>query len=126
MAEQKYSAFDRELLAAYSAIRHFHFSLEGRPFQLHTDHKPLLTALHRISPPWTARQQGHLAYIAKFTDDLSHVPGVNIPVADTLSRPDPVPPPPPPHWVQMWTSQPACPSAAALAEAQATCPDVGL
>ena len=28
-AQQKYSAFDRELLAAYSAIFHFRFSLEG-------------------------------------------------------------------------------------------------
>ena len=89
-AEQKYSAFDRELLAAYSAIRHFRFSLEGRPFQLHTNHKPLVTALHRISPPWTARQQRHLAYIAEFTAGLRHVPGISNAVADALSRPDPV------------------------------------
>jgi transposase InsO family protein len=124
-AEQKYSAFDRELLAAYSPIRHFCFALEGRPFQLHTDHKPLLTALHRVSPPWTARQQRHLAYIAEFTADLRHVPGVNNAVADALSRPDPVPQPPPTTWVQSvaHTGQPA-PSAAALAEAQAACPDV--
>ena len=125
-AEQKYSAFDRELLAAYSAIRHFRFSLEGRSFQLHTDHKPLLTALHRISPPWTARQQRHLAYIAEFTTDLRHVPGASNAVADALSRPDPVPPPPPPHWVHS-VNQPASqpvPSAAAFAAAQATCPDV--
>jgi len=45
-------------------------------------------------------------------------------VADALSRPDPVPPPPT-TWVQSvaHTGQPA-PSAAALAEAQATCPDI--
>ena len=121
-AEQKYSAFHRELLAAYSAIRHFHFSLEGQSFQLHTDQKPLLTALHRISPPWTARQQRHLAYIAEFTTDLRHVPGASNAVADALSRPDPVPP----HWVHSVdqpASQPVL-SAAAFAEAQATCPDV--
>ena len=29
-AEQNYSAFDRELLAAYLAIRHFRYFLEGR------------------------------------------------------------------------------------------------
>ena len=29
-AESKYSAFDRELLAAYSSIRHFRFLLEAR------------------------------------------------------------------------------------------------
>ncbi len=30
--EKKYSAFDRELLAAYLSIRHFRFMLEGREF----------------------------------------------------------------------------------------------
>ena len=33
-AEKKYSAFDRELLAAYSSIRHFRYMLEGREFML--------------------------------------------------------------------------------------------
>ena len=40
-AKSKYSAFDRELLAAYSSIRHFRFLLEARVFTLFTDHKPL-------------------------------------------------------------------------------------
>ena len=44
-AKSKYSAFDRELLAAYSAICHFRFLLEGRSFTLFTDHKPLTNAL---------------------------------------------------------------------------------
>jgi RNase H-like domain found in reverse transcriptase len=38
-AQMKYSAFDRELLAAYLAVRHFRFLLEGRDFTLFTDHK---------------------------------------------------------------------------------------
>ena len=44
-SEKKYSAFDRELLASYGAIRHFRHFLEGRPFTLYTDHKPLTSAL---------------------------------------------------------------------------------
>ncbi|GFO47460.1 Gag Pol polyprotein [Plakobranchus ocellatus] len=44
-SEKKYSAFDRELLASYSAVRHFRHFLEGRPFTLYTDHKPLIFAL---------------------------------------------------------------------------------
>ena len=32
--EMRYSTFDRELLAAFLAIRHFRFLLEGREFQL--------------------------------------------------------------------------------------------
>ena len=48
--ESKYSAFDRELLAAYSSIRHFCFLLEACEFNLFTDHKPLTLALFRSSP----------------------------------------------------------------------------
>ena len=43
--EKKYSAFDRELLAAYNAIKRFRHFLEGHPFTLCTDHRPLTTAL---------------------------------------------------------------------------------
>lgn len=52
-AQSSYSAFDRELLEAHSAIRFFRFQLKGRPFQLWTDHKPLTFALGRISDAWT-------------------------------------------------------------------------
>ena len=41
-----YSAFDRELLAAYLAVRHFQYFVEGRVFDINTDHKPLTFALH--------------------------------------------------------------------------------
>jgi hypothetical protein len=54
-AQMAYSAFDRELLACVSGIKHFRFMLEGRPFRIYTDHKPLTFALNRTSEPWTAR-----------------------------------------------------------------------
>jgi RNase H-like domain found in reverse transcriptase len=44
-AQRKYSAFDRELLAAYLAVRHFRFLLEGRRFTIYSYHKPLSFAL---------------------------------------------------------------------------------
>ncbi|CAB0001535.1 unnamed protein product, partial [Nesidiocoris tenuis] len=40
-AELRYSTYDRELLAIYSAIRHFRHHIEGRPLTVYTDHKPL-------------------------------------------------------------------------------------
>ena len=43
--EQRYSAFDRELLAVYLAIQNFRHFLEGRQFHVLTDHKPLIYAL---------------------------------------------------------------------------------
>jgi cleavage and polyadenylation specificity factor subunit 1 len=103
-AQLKYSAFDRELLACYLGIRHFRFMLEGRQFVVYTDHKPLTSALHRTSDPWTARQCRQLAYVAEYTSDVRHISGKNNVVADALSRPppaeggdsEPSPPTPPP------------------------------
>jgi RNase H-like domain found in reverse transcriptase len=69
-AQRRYSAFDRELLAAYLAIRHFRYSLEGRQFTLYTDHKPLTFALRRVADPWTVRQQRQLSFLAEFTSDI--------------------------------------------------------
>ena len=86
-AQQKYSAFDRELFAVYAAIRHFRHLLEGREFVVLTDYKPLTHAISRVSDPWTARQCRHLAYIAEYTSDIRHIPGADNIVADTLSRP---------------------------------------
>ena len=84
--ELKYSAFDRELLALYLAIRHFRYFLEGRPFTAYTDHKPLTFAMSKISDPWSARQQRHLNYISEYTTDIQHIAGKDNPVADALSR----------------------------------------
>ena len=85
--EQKYSTFDRELLAVYAAIRHFQWALEGRRFYVLSDHKPLTFALHRQSDAWSARQQRHLSYVAEYTSDIRHVAGKENVVADCLSRP---------------------------------------
>jgi cleavage and polyadenylation specificity factor subunit 1 len=86
-SEVNYSTFDLELLAAVSGIKHFRSRLEGRPFQLWTDHKPLIFVLHRVSPPTSGRQQRHLAFISKYTNQLVYLPGTSNVVADALSRP---------------------------------------
>jgi cleavage and polyadenylation specificity factor subunit 1 len=117
-AEAKYSTFDRELLAAYASIRHFRFMLEGRFFQLFTDHKPLVAAMVRVLPPWSARQQRHLAYISEFTTTLVHMPGVENVVADALSRPSPSPSP------VSQVEELAALDFVGVAAAQLSCPDV--
>ena len=85
--EKKYSAFNLELLAAYSSLCHFRFMFEAREFTIFTDHKPLTHALFRVSPPWSACQQCHLSYLAEFTSSIVHVPGPENIVADALSIP---------------------------------------
>ena len=85
--ETRYSAFDSELLAAYSALRHFRFLLEGKEFVLFTDQKPLINALFSTSPPWSAMQQRRLSFLSEFNCDIRHLPGIENIVADALSRP---------------------------------------
>ena len=84
--ELNYSAFDRELLALYLAIRHFRYFLEGRDFTAFTDHKPITFAFAKAVDPWSARQQRHLAFISEFTTNVQHVAGKDNNVADALSR----------------------------------------
>jgi hypothetical protein len=147
-AGTRYSTFDRELLATFSAVRHFRFLLEGRQFRLLTDHKPLVTSLFRTTPPWSARQQRQLSFIAEFTSDIRHTPGRENMVADALSRPpsaaaQPPPPsqqPPPAHTAEDWPEEvlaaPDRPILAAIADtqpvdfsamaaAQRSCPEMG-
>ena len=84
----------------FLALHHFRFELEGRKFHILTDHLPLVSALSRVSPPWSSRQQRQLSYISEFTSDLRHTPGAANVVADNLSRP----PPKSPHDPQLPTS----------------------
>jgi hypothetical protein len=46
-AQQKYGAYDRELLAIYEAVQHFRHMLEARHFTTFTDHKPITTPSSR-------------------------------------------------------------------------------
>ena len=49
--ERKWSCFERELFACYSAIKHFRYFLESRDFLLKTDHKPIsFIAIHLLHP----------------------------------------------------------------------------
>ena len=86
VSERNYSTFDRELLAVHQAIRHFRHLLEGTPFIIQTDHRPLVTALTKSTDAWSARQQRHLSAIAESGGTLTYLPGSHNPVADALSR----------------------------------------
>ena len=85
-AERNYSTFGRELLAIYSAVKHFRYFLEGRVFTVYTDHKPLCYSLSSSTSRHSPREIRHLAFISEFTTDIRHISGANNPVADALSR----------------------------------------
>lgn len=86
-AQTKYSAFDRELLAAYQSVLHFRHSIEGRHVILLTDHKPLCNAFKSPNPAKSDRQQRHLSILSEYVHDVVHIKGKDNIVADCLSRP---------------------------------------
>lgn len=85
-SQQKYSPYDRELLAIYEAIKHFRFMVEARPFTVRTDHKPLTFAFTTHRQNSTPRQFRYLDFISQFTTDIRYVAGKENVVADALSR----------------------------------------
>lgn len=89
-AQCKYSAFDRELLAIYEAVKHFRHFLEGRQFHITTDHKPLTSVMSQVGSNWSPRVTRHLAFISEFTTDIRHIRGEENMVADALSRAPPI------------------------------------
>ena len=86
-AQQKYSTFDRELLAAYMAVLHFKYLIEGRIVTLFTDHRPLQSAFKCTKPPKSDRQQRHLSVLAEYVSEVIYIRGDENVVADCLSRP---------------------------------------
>ena len=84
-AEQRYSTFEREALAMISAIKHFRPILQGRKFQVQTDHKPLLKWKSR--PPESERQARMIVKIQDLDFDIVHLSGEHNNLADLLSRP---------------------------------------
>jgi cleavage and polyadenylation specificity factor subunit 1 len=61
-ARQKYSPYDRELLAIYEAVKHFHHMLEARHFTIFTDHKPTY-AFQQKRDKCSPRQFNHLNFL---------------------------------------------------------------
>lgn len=84
--QQKYSPYDRELLAIYESIKYFRHWLEATTFTIYTDHKPLCYAFHERKTKCSPRQYRHLDYISQFSTDIQYIAGDKNVVADTLSR----------------------------------------
>lgn len=85
-AENRYSTYDRELLAIYKSLKYFRHMVEGRKITIYTDHKPLTYAFNQRADKASPRQLRHLDFISQFTTEIVHVSGENNTIADTLSR----------------------------------------
>lgn len=85
-AQQRYSTYDRELLALFESVRYFRNLIEGHQCTLFTDHKPLVFIFNKKAAKESPRQSRHIDYISQFSTDIRHVSGPDNIVADMLSR----------------------------------------
>jgi len=84
--QQRYSTYDRELLAIYSALKFFRHMVEGRDIIILTDHKPLQYAFVQASDKASERQRRQLDFISQITTNIVHIAGHKNEVANALSR----------------------------------------
>ncbi|XP_032068760.1 uncharacterized protein K02A2.6-like [Thamnophis elegans] len=88
-SERNYAQIDKEALAIVAGVRRFHHYLYGRPFQIVTDHKPLLALLAGDRPApqiLSPRMTRWFVFLASYDYQLHHRPGKQIAHADALSR----------------------------------------
>ena len=84
-AEKNYDATDKEGLAVVWAIRKYRRYLQGRHFDLYTDHKALLSIIHKLEPRGKRRAR-RVSELQEYHFTIWHLEGKKNVVADALSR----------------------------------------
>ncbi|XP_024921034.1 uncharacterized protein K02A2.6-like [Cynoglossus semilaevis] len=88
-AEKGYSQLEKEGLAVVFAVKRFHQYLYGRPFTIHTDHKPLMSLFGEtrcIPPLASARIQRWALKLSAYQYTIVYRAGKDNANADALSR----------------------------------------
>jgi hypothetical protein len=83
-AEQRYPTHEQELLAIVDAFKRWRHYLEGRQFEVVTDHHSLKYL--STQPQLSKRQAGWLDLLQEFSYTVRYAPGKSNVVADALSR----------------------------------------
>ena len=85
--EQRYAQIEKEALAFTWACERLSDYLVGLPFHIHTDHKPLVPLFStKCLEELPIRVQRFRLRMMRLQFSISHVPGKELVIADTLSR----------------------------------------
>ena len=85
--EQKYAQIEKEALGITWACERFSDYLIGMNFRIETDHKPLTSLLGvKNLEELPARIQRFRMRLMRYTFTVTHIPGKDLTIADTLSR----------------------------------------
>jgi len=84
--KRRYSTFDREFLAIFSAVKKWRDFVDGMPLTVYRDQKPIVGAFSNTKLLLSDRQQRQLSFNNEFDVDFVHISGKHKVVADTFSR----------------------------------------
>ena len=85
--EEKYAQIEKESLGITWACERFREYLIGIKFRVETDHKPLFSLLgEKNLQDLPARIQRFRMRLMQFTFSVTHIPGKDLTIADTLSQ----------------------------------------
>ena len=84
--EENYSQIEKELLAVVFGCERLNHYVYGRPVEVDSDHKPLVSITKKPLIKYLPRLQRLLLRIQKYDINITYEPGKYMYVADTLSR----------------------------------------
>lgn len=85
-AEQNYAQIEKEMLAVTFGLKKFHQFTYGRPVNVITDHKPLVSISKKPLCKAPKRLQSMFLKAQEYDYELSYLPGSELVISDCLSR----------------------------------------
>ena len=85
-SQLNYSVGDKEMAAIYFAVLHWRVYLEGASFEIHTDHKPLISRITTKGLDSSARVLRWVEFLQRFQFSMHYVAGSANVVPDFMSR----------------------------------------
>ncbi|KAL1378982.1 hypothetical protein pipiens_015233 [Culex pipiens pipiens] len=85
-AQQNYPQIEKEAFAIRFGCQKFHSYIFGRPVKVETDHKPLESIFKKPLDKAPPRLKRIILDVQPYAPDVVYVKGVDVPIADALSR----------------------------------------
>ena len=83
--QQCYSNIEREAYAVVNGVEHFHHYIFGKPFQVYTDHQPLVQLSIKPLPELSPRLQHLFLSVNQYKYTVKYVRQTGVMILDHLS-----------------------------------------